>query len=96
MSVAENPRTAIGYYYLENGGSRESLGDGQYIPMKNPRDLYIITTAKKETPMNGWVICYPFLLNPNTELSLYKNKIVIDSWNNIKKYQKYIWGLFYI
>ena len=39
--------TAIGYYYLENHGNLSTLSGGDYIPMTNPCDLYIITTARK-------------------------------------------------
>ena len=36
-------RTGLYYYFKENGGSM--IPD--YAPMKNPQDLYIITTAMK-------------------------------------------------
>ena len=36
-------RTGLYYYFKEQGGSI----DHDYVPMKNPRDLYIITTAMK-------------------------------------------------
>ena len=40
--------TSLAYYYLQNGGSESSLAGGKYIPMPQmPRDLYIITTARK-------------------------------------------------
>ena len=79
--------TSLGYYYLQNGGSLSSLQGGEYIPMKNPKDLYIITTARKRDTCE-WVgeLSY-FLISPNPEASYYKNKVVIDSWNNIKKYR---------
>ena len=34
-------RTGLYYYFKENGGS---FIDQEYVPMKNPQDLYIITT----------------------------------------------------
>ena len=37
-------RTGLYYYFKENGGS---FIDQEYVPMKNPQDLYIITTAMK-------------------------------------------------
>ena len=87
--------TSLGYYYLQNGGSLSSLQGGEYIPMKDPKDLYIISTARKRDTCE-WVgeLSY-FLISPNPEASYYKNKVVIDSWNNIKKY-KDIHGAFFI
>ena len=37
-------RTGLYYYFKEQGGS---IIDQKYIKMKNPKDLYIITTAMK-------------------------------------------------
>ena len=37
-------RTGLAYYYTQQGGE---LGADDYVPMKNPKDLYIITTARK-------------------------------------------------
>lgn len=76
-------RTGLFYYFKEQGGWIDENG---YIPMKNPKDLYIITTAMKrdKAEWNGELI--PFQMYPKPELNRYDNKIVIDSWNNIKKY----------
>ena len=80
--------TSLGYYYLQNGGSISFLNGGKYKKMKNPKDLYIITTARKRDTLE-WEgeMCY-YLLSPNPDASAYKNKIVVDSWNNIKKYKE--------
>ena len=78
-------RTALGYYYLNEGGK---LDPNRYISMnKHPRDLYIITTAKKRDILEWDKELAPFLLSTNPEVSYYDNKVVIDSWNNISKYQ---------
>lgn len=66
-----------------------------YVPMKNPRDLYIITTARKRDTLEWEGEMTPFLLSPNPEVNYYKNKVVVDSWNNIKKYQN-VYGAFFI
>lgn len=76
-------RTALAYYYKENGGD---LYSEDYAYMTNPKDLYIITTARKRDTMEWLGDMSPFLLSNNKELSPYKNNVVIDSWNNIKKY----------
>lgn len=78
-------RTALGYYYLNEGGK---FDPDKYVPMKkHPRDLYIITTAKKRDTLEWDKELAPFLLSTNPEVSYYDNKVVIDSWNNISKYQ---------
>ena len=76
-------RTSLAYYYKEQGGV---LVSDRYIKMKNPRDLYIITTARKRDTME-WESELPyFLMSTNPAVTPYKMKITIDSWNNIQKY----------
>lgn len=80
--------TALAYYYLQNGGSPKTLLGGDYTKMKNPpKDLYIITTARKRDTMDWEGEMIHFLMYPNKKNNLYSNTIVIDSWNNIKKYK---------
>ena len=76
-------RTGLYYYFKENGGSM--IPD--YIPMKKPQDLYIITTAMKRDSLEweGELANYLMSTDPSQNKH-YRNKIVIDSWNNIKKY----------
>ena len=78
-------RTAIAYYYLMNGGE---INAKKYIPMsdKPPMDLYIITTARKRDTHEWQGDLAPFLLSPDPKACYYTCKVVIDSWNNIKKY----------
>ncbi len=78
--------TAVGYYYLHNGGKLYALNGGNYSYMKHPKDLYIITTAKKRDSLEWEKELFPFLLSPNPKANYYKNAVTIDSWNNIKKY----------
>ena len=76
-------RTALAYYYLRNGGE---LGTDEYVPMYDPpKDLYIITTARKRDIMEWESEMAPFLLSTKEGL-LYLHKVVVDSWNNIKRY----------
>lgn len=84
-------RTGLYYYFKEQGGSINQ----DYVPMKNPKDLYIITTAMKRDSLEWEGELTYFLLSKNPEVSYYKNKVVIDSWNNIKKY-KDVYGAFFI
>lgn len=78
-------RTSIFYYFKECGGWIDENG---YVPPKEPKDLIIITTAQKRNLMEWEEELVPFLLYPDSETKLtrYGNKILIDSWNNIKKY----------
>lgn len=77
-------RTAIAYFVSkECGGSFEP----SYSPMKTPKDLYIITTAKKRDTLEWESELAPFLLSVDKSLSSENINIVIDSWNNIKKYR---------
>ena len=78
-------RTALAYYYKENGGS---LNTNEYVPMNDVDlpDLYIITTARKRDTAEWEGELSPFLLSSHPEVNLYRNRVVIDSWNNISKY----------
>ena len=85
-------RTALAYYYQEQGGR---LGTDRYVDMQNPRDLYIITTARKRDTKEWEGELVPFLLSTNPDVAYYKNKVVVDSWNNVGKY-KDVYGAFFI
>lgn len=79
-------RTGIYYYFQKYGGSI----DPDYIPMRHkpkPPDLYIISTAKKRNDREFESELIPFLLSTDPKQNqFYGNKVVIDSWQNIKKY----------
>ena len=80
--------TSLSYYYLQNGGSFEFLSGKDYIPMPNtPKDLYIITTARKRDTFEWEGELSHFLLSTHEELNKYNNKVIVDSWNNIQKYK---------
>ena len=87
-------RTALAYYFKECGGGWSKQ---LYLPMKEPKDLYIITTARKRDTLEWEGEMVPFLLttSDDPDISYYKNKVVVDSWNNIKKY-KDVHGAFFI
>ena len=77
-------RTSLAYYYKEQGGI---LGTKKYNKMKNPKDLYIITTARKRDTCEWEGELAYFLLSTDPKISGYKNKVIVDSWNNIQKYK---------
>ena len=56
--------------------------------MKRPKDLYIITTARKRDTLEWEGELSPFLLSTKEELNPYSTKVVVDSWNNIGKYRE--------
>lgn len=85
-------RTSLAYYYKEQGGI---LGTKDYVRMNNPRDLYIITTARKRDTLEWEGEFLPFMITTNPEVSIYDHKVVVDSWNNIQKY-KDVYGAFFI
>ena len=88
--------TSLGYYYLQNGGSVSCLMGGKYIPMNHPpRDLYIITTARKRDTFEWDKELIYFRLSTHDDCNLYKNKVIVDSWNRIKNY-KDVFGAFFI
>lgn len=76
--------TALSYYFervCKGHTDRDT-----YIPMDDPKDLYIITTARKRDTKEWDFECARFLLPVMDSESPYNIRVVIDSWNNIKKY----------
>lgn len=78
--------TALGYYWLQNHGSRKFLTGDMNCKMHDPLDLYIITTARKRDTLEWDKELTNLILSKNPECNFYKNKVAIDSWNNIEKY----------
>lgn len=77
-------RTGLFYYFKECGGW---IDKGEYIPMKEPKDLYIITTAKKRDSLEWLGELANFIMIPGDDgKTSFGNIVVIDSWNNIGKY----------
>lgn len=94
-------RAGLAYYFCKVCGGiidgKDRGLDSDYVPMRNPIDLYIITTAKKRDKREWDDEMIPFLLSSNSEFNYYHDKIsvVVDSWNNIEKYINVI-GAFFI
>ena len=76
-------RTSLAYYYKMQGGDLSSINQ---TTMKSPKDLYIITTARKRDTCEWEGELAPFLLSTHKDCNYYKNTVVVDSWNNIGKY----------
>ena len=78
-------RTSLAYYYSRMGGDLYDTSK-KFSMMTHPKDLYIITTARKRDTAEWSVDMAPFLLSPHPEANEYNNQVVVDSWNNIEKY----------
>ena len=79
-------RTGLYYYFKEQGGSIDKNG---HHKMKNPKDLYIITTAMKRDSLEWEGELANYLMSTDPEDNEpYSHKVVVDSWNNIKKYKE--------
>lgn len=77
-------RTGLYYYFKECGGW---ITKKKYTEMSNPKDLIIITTAKKRDSLEWLGELAHFGLYPDKDgMTRFGNKIVVDSWNNIGKY----------
>jgi len=77
-------RTVLAYYYILNGGE---VNTPTYMKMHHsPKDIYIITTALKRDKKEWELELLNFKMSPDPKESRYRHNIVIDSWNNIKKY----------
>ena len=84
-------RTGLYYYFKEQGGSI----DPDYIPMREPKDLYIITTAMKRDTYEWLKELENYKMSVDPSRSQYKNKVVVDSWQVITKYEN-VKGAFFI
>lgn len=79
-------RTAIAYYFCHECFGPIS-SDGELGEMKNPKPLYIITTARKRDTCDWERECTPFLLSTHPESCYWNVEVCVDSWNNIKKHE---------
>ena len=83
--------TSIAYYFTEQGGELDP-----YDLMKRPKDLYIITTARKRDTLEWEKELANFCISTDPVINMHNgNKIVIDSWNNVGKYSD-VKGAFFI
>lgn len=85
-------RTALSYFFIKVCKGRVRLYSvdketdnkelliSNFEQAKEPRNLYIITTAKKRDSLEWEHECIPFAFE-NSNI-----KVTIDSWNNISKY----------
>ena len=87
--------TSLAYYYIfECGGSIDE--SGELGPMKKPKDLVIITTARKRDTHEWEEELARFHLSVQPMFNCHPVSIAIDSWNNINKYCDLAEDTFYI
>ena len=87
-------RIAIAYALLSVGGRFRINGRGEDRKPTSPRPLYIITTAKKRDTLEWEHELAQFAMMTGENGGWWDAPIVVDSWNNIKKYAKVYGGLF--
>ena len=81
-------RTALAYYILkECKGKLVINGKGSLGNLENPKDLYIITTAKKRDTEEWYLESGPFQLSDDPRYNVSNVSMTVDSWNNIGKYK---------
>ena len=78
-------RTALAYFCLKECEAEVDYR-GEITDLKAPKDLYIITTARKRDTLDWQSEAVPFLISTDRELSRNGIKMTVDSWNNIGKY----------
>ena len=88
-------RTALAYYYTKVCDGVIPI-DGELIfgTMKTPRDLYVITTARKRDTGDWYDEAHAFGLDRDPKLNEAGISIFVDSWNNIGKYTSVVGGFF--
>lgn len=67
------------------GTGKTATALGYYVEKEAPRDIYVITTAKKRDSLDWQGEAARFGIS-TTESSGYGGKLTIDSWNNIGRY----------
>ena len=77
--------TSLAYYYTkECGGEIEP----EVTHLKTPKDLYVITTARKRDSSDWVEEAARFAISPDRDASVGGVKLTVDSWNNISKYKE--------
>lgn len=80
-------RVALAYYFSKVcGGSLPVLGGGEFSGFTSPRDIFIITTAKKRDELDWEREAAGFGLSKERGSSHGNVQVTVESWNNIVNY----------
>lgn len=80
-------RTALTYAYLkELKGELKINGKGEQTAPETPKDIIVLTTAKKRDSKEWEGEAAQFSISSQRESSIGGVRLVVDSWNNIANY----------
>lgn len=80
-------RTSLAYFVQKEAkGSLRINGGGDMGKLECPKDIYVITTAKKRDSHDWEGEAHPFLISTDRETSINGIKLTVDSWNNVGAY----------
>lgn len=89
-------RTALAWAFIkECNGQAKINGKGEWKIPQSPKDIYVITTARKRDEMDWQSEAAGFGISTIVEDSIGGIKLTVDSWNNIQKY-KNVYGAIFI
>ena len=77
--------TALMYYYTKVCRGIPQITNYSYKPMEKPKDLYIVTTARKRNEMDWYGDAAEFGIS--RESNNEGIQVHVDSWNNISQYE---------
>ncbi len=81
-------RTGLAYFYTKVcDGDLRINGFGGLGGMQKPRDVYVITTARKRNDLDWEKEAVAFGISTNRETSVHGVQLKVDSWNNITNYE---------
>ena len=87
-------RTALGYFTTAVCGGMLPVKGAKLRDLQTPKDIYIITTAKKRDDLEWESECASFGFSTKRDSSFGSVKVTVDSWNNITKYKEVTNGFF--